>query len=29
VVIRYSAPGTSGTPLTLGEVAGRIEPARG
>jgi fumarylacetoacetase len=28
VVIRYSAPGTGGGRLTLGEVAGRIEPAR-
>jgi fumarylacetoacetase len=28
VVIRYSAPGTSGGRLTLGEVAGRVEPAR-
>jgi fumarylacetoacetase len=28
VVLRYSAPGTGGGRLTLGEVAGRIEPAR-
>ena len=28
VVIRYSAPGTAGGRITLGEVAGRIEPAR-
>jgi fumarylacetoacetase len=28
VVIRYSAPATSGGRLTLGEVAGRVEPAR-
>jgi fumarylacetoacetase len=28
VVIRYSAPGTGGGTITLGEVAGRIEPAR-
>ena len=28
VVLRYSAPGTSGGRITLGEVAGRIEPAR-
>jgi fumarylacetoacetase len=28
VVIRYSAPSTTGGRLTLGEVAGRIEPAR-
>jgi fumarylacetoacetase len=28
VVIRYSAPGAGGGRLTLGEVAGRIEPAR-
>jgi len=28
VVIRYSAPGTDGGRITLGEVAGRIEPAR-
>ena len=28
VVLRYSAPGTDGGRLTLGEVAGRIEPAR-
>ncbi|HET9422484.1 MAG TPA: fumarylacetoacetase [Nocardioides sp.] len=29
VVLRYSAPGTAGDRITLGEVAGRIEPARG
>jgi fumarylacetoacetase len=29
VVLRYSAPGTGGGRITLGEVAGRIEPARG
>jgi fumarylacetoacetase len=29
VVLRYSAPATSGDRITLGEVAGRIEPARG
>jgi fumarylacetoacetase len=29
VVLRYSAPSTSGGRLSLGEVAGRIEPARG
>jgi fumarylacetoacetase len=28
VVIRYSAPSTTGGRLTLGEVAGRIQPAR-
>jgi fumarylacetoacetase len=28
VVLRYSAPGSSGGRITLGEVAGRIEPAR-
>ncbi len=28
VVIRYSAPSSTGGRLTLGEVAGRIEPAR-
>ena len=28
VVLRYSAPGTGGDRITLGEVAGRIEPAR-
>jgi fumarylacetoacetase len=28
VVLRYSAPGTSGARITLGEVAGQIEPAR-
>jgi len=28
VVLRYSAPSTGGGRLTLGEVAGRIEPAR-
>ncbi|MDX6374222.1 MAG: fumarylacetoacetase [Nocardioidaceae bacterium] len=28
VVIRYSAPGIDGGRITLGEVAGRIEPAR-
>jgi fumarylacetoacetase len=28
VVIRYSAPGIEGGRITLGEVAGRIEPAR-
>jgi fumarylacetoacetase len=28
VVLRYSAPGTDGGRLTLGEVAGRVEPAR-
>ena len=28
VVLRYSAPGTAGGRITLGEVAGRIEPAR-
>ena len=28
VVLRYSAPGTGGGRLTLGEVAGRVEPAR-
>ncbi len=29
VVLRYSAPGTDGGRITLGEVAGRVEPARG
>lgn len=29
VVLRYSAPSTSGGRITLGVVAGRIEPARG
>jgi fumarylacetoacetase len=29
VVIRYAAPGTDGGRITLGEVSGRIEPARG
>ncbi|WP_341923993.1 fumarylacetoacetate hydrolase family protein [Nocardioides psychrotolerans] len=28
VVLRYSAPGTSGGRITLGEVVGRVEPAR-
>ncbi len=28
VVLRYSAPGTGGGRLTLGEVAGRVDPAR-
>jgi fumarylacetoacetase len=28
VVLRYSAPGTDGGRITLGQVAGRIEPAR-
>ncbi len=28
VVLRYSAPGTAGGRITLGEVVGRIEPAR-
>ena len=28
VILRYSAPGTSGGRITLGEVTGRIEPAR-
>jgi fumarylacetoacetase len=28
VVLRYSAPGTGGDRITLGEVAGRIDPAR-
>jgi fumarylacetoacetase len=28
VVLRYSAPGTAGGRITLGEVTGRIEPAR-
>jgi fumarylacetoacetase len=28
VVLRYTAPGTGGGLITLGEVAGRIEPAR-
>ncbi|WP_309648350.1 fumarylacetoacetate hydrolase family protein [Nocardioides sp.] len=28
VVLRYSAPGTAGGRITLGEVIGRIEPAR-
>lgn len=27
VVLRYSAPGTAGGRITLGEVAGRVEPA--
>jgi fumarylacetoacetase len=27
-VLRYSAPGTGGGRITLGEVAGTIEPAR-
>jgi fumarylacetoacetase len=29
VVLRYTAPGTGGGRIALGEVAGRIEPARG
>jgi fumarylacetoacetase len=29
VVLRYSAPGTAGGRITLGEVSGRVEPARG
>ena len=28
VVLRYSAPGTGGGRITLGEVAGRVDPAR-
>ena len=28
VVLRYSAPGTDGGRITLGEVAGRVVPAR-
>ena len=28
MVLRYSAPSTDGGRLTLGEVAGRVEPAR-
>jgi fumarylacetoacetase len=28
IVIRYSAPGTGGGRITLGDVTGRIEPAR-
>ena len=28
VVLRYSAPGTDGGRITLGEVAGRVESAR-
>ena len=28
VVLRYSAPGTDGGRITLGEVAGRVEAAR-
>jgi fumarylacetoacetase len=28
VVLRYSAPGTSGGRITLGDVVGRVEPAR-
>ena len=28
VVLRYTAPGTGGGRIALGEVAGRIEPAR-
>ena len=28
VVLRYTAPGADGGRITLGEVAGRIEPAR-
>jgi fumarylacetoacetase len=28
VVLRYSAPGTGGSRITLGEAVGRIEPAR-
>jgi fumarylacetoacetase len=29
VVLRYTAPGTAGGRIALGDVAGRIEPARG
>ncbi len=29
VVLRYTAPGAEGGSITLGEVSGRIEPARG
>ena len=29
VVLRYTAPGTGGGRIALGEVTGRIEPARG
>jgi len=29
VVLRYAAPGVGGDRITLGEVAGRIQPARG
>ena len=29
VVLRYTAPGTGGGRIALGEVAGRVEPARG
>jgi len=28
VVLRYSAPGTGGGRISLGDVVGRIEPAR-
>jgi fumarylacetoacetase len=28
VVLRYTAPGTSGGRIALGDVAGRVEPAR-
>ncbi len=28
VTLRYSAPGTAGGRITLGEVTGRVEPAR-
>ena len=28
VVLRYSAPGTAGGRITLGEVSGRVLPAR-
>ena len=28
VVLRYSAPGTGGGRITLGEVSGRVLPAR-
>ncbi len=28
MTLRYSAPGTAGGRITLGEVTGRIEPAR-
>jgi fumarylacetoacetase len=28
VVLRYSAPGTGGGRITLGDVSGRVEPAR-